>query len=411
MPADAQREFAIEVVRQLRDAGHEALWAGGCVRDQLLARVPKDYDVATDARPEQIRQIFGRRRTLPIGASFGVMTVLGPKAAGQIEVATFRQDAAYSDGRHPDAVTFSNAKEDAQRRDFTINGLFYDPLRELVIDYVEGQQDLQAKVVRAIGDPDERIAEDKLRMLRAIRFAATFDFELETATFTALTANANGIRQVSVERITAELSRMWDHTNCPRATELLLDSGLLYAILPESRAYQQAEKRADLLLHLKRLREPSFSVALAILLYPLEDFSNLNRVEELCREWRVTNTQLKAVVSMLQHQNELVQAAMIPWPKLQRLLIHPNIDPMLQFAEATSANDRDREGVALCRERLSLPVDVLNPDPLISGNDLLEMGLPAGPRMKTILTAIRDAQLDQIVASREDAIAKARELM
>src|SRR3954469_10452800 len=162
------REFAIDVVRRLREAGHQSLWAGGCVRDQLLGQMPKDYDVPTDAVPDRVREVFGRRRTLAIGASFGVITVLGPERAGQIDVATFRRDAAYSDGRHPDAVSFSDAENDAQRRDFTINGLFFDPIAEQVIDYVGGQDDLQRHVIRAIGDPLARIAEDKLRMLRAV---------------------------------------------------------------------------------------------------------------------------------------------------------------------------------------------------------------------------------------------------
>src|SRR5436190_7005072 len=168
MPAapDHAQEFAVDVVRQLRDAGYEALWAGGCVRDQLLGLQPKDYDVATSARPEQIRDLFGRKRTLAIGAAFGVVTVLGPKPAGQIEVATFRCDGAYLDGRHPEQVTFSTAELDAQRRDFTINGLFYDPLDHRVIDYVAGRDDLQGQVIRAVGNPHDRFAEDKLRMLR-----------------------------------------------------------------------------------------------------------------------------------------------------------------------------------------------------------------------------------------------------
>src|SRR5262245_32614703 len=152
------RSFAVDVVRKLRASGHQALWAGGCVRDQLLGILPKDYDVATDARPEQVREIFGPRRTLAIGAAFGVISVLGPKGAGQIDVATFRKDAAYSDGRHPDAVTYSTAEHDAQRRDFTINGLFYDPLDERVIDYVGGQVDLEFRIIRAIGNPGARIS-------------------------------------------------------------------------------------------------------------------------------------------------------------------------------------------------------------------------------------------------------------
>src|SRR6476469_5731386 len=162
-----QREFALEIAKTLRAAGFEALWAGGCVRDELLGLTPKDYDVATSAKPDQIRDLFGRRRTLPIGASFGVITVLGPRDAGQIEVATFRTDATYSDGRHPDSVSFTTAERDAQRRDFTTNGLFYDPVTNQVVDYIGGQEDLKRGIIRAIGDPRLRLAEDKLRMLRA----------------------------------------------------------------------------------------------------------------------------------------------------------------------------------------------------------------------------------------------------
>ena len=179
MTPDDQRRFAIEVVRRLQAAGFMAYWAGGCVRDQLLGRTPKDYDVATNAMPEQVRELFGRRRTLAIGAAFGVYSVIGPKAAGTVEVTTFRRDAAYSDGRHPDSVTFSTAEEDASRRDFTINGLFYDPTERRVIDFVGGQEDLAVGLIRAIGNARDRFAEDKLRMLRAVRFAAAFDFTLD----------------------------------------------------------------------------------------------------------------------------------------------------------------------------------------------------------------------------------------
>src|SRR5437762_5960893 len=210
---DAQlaRQFAVDVVRRLRESGHQSLWAGGCVRDQLMGQLPKDYDVATDAVPDRVRDVFGRRRTLAIGASFGVITVLGPEGAGQIDVATFRRDADYSDGRHPDAVTFSDAEHDAQRRDFTINGLFYDPLAEQVIDYVAGQDDLQRRVIRAIGEPLRRIAEDKLRMLRAVRFAARFDFALDEATRAAIVQQAHELIIVSAERVAAELRMNLTH--------------------------------------------------------------------------------------------------------------------------------------------------------------------------------------------------------
>src|SRR5687768_15104483 len=190
-------EFALDVVRRLRAAGFEALFAGGCVRDQILGIPPKDYDVATSALPEQIQDVFGRRKTLAIGASFGVITVIGPKGAGQIDVATFRRDAAYSDGRHPDSVSFTTAEQDALRRDFTINGLFFDPVNSEVIDYVGGQEDLRRGVVRAIGDPRQRIAEDKLRMLRAVRFAARFDFAIDAATLTAIQQQARELVIVS----------------------------------------------------------------------------------------------------------------------------------------------------------------------------------------------------------------------
>ena len=175
-------EFALSIVRQLRDAGFQSLWAGGCVRDQILGKEPKDYDVATDATPAQVIQLFGERRTVAIGASFGVVMIPGThRRQGQVEVATFRSDGEYLDGRHPQSVRFCSAREDAQRRDFTINGMFFDPISETVIDYVGGIEDLNRKIVRAIGDPAARFSEDKLRMLRAIRFAATFQFHLDEA--------------------------------------------------------------------------------------------------------------------------------------------------------------------------------------------------------------------------------------
>ena len=228
-----QRRFAVEVVHKLRNAGFEAFWAGGCVRDQLLGRTPKDYDVATNATPLQIRELFGRRRTLAIGASFGVITVIGSKAAGMIEVATFRKDAAYSDGRHPDHVTFSSAREDAARRDFTINGLFYDPLEDRIIDFVGGQDDLTSKTIRAIGNPRERFAEDKLRMIRAVRFSATFDFALEEETRAAIREMADQIGVVSPERIAMEMRRMLVDASCVAAVRLLLSTNLAAAVLPE----------------------------------------------------------------------------------------------------------------------------------------------------------------------------------
>ena len=262
---EQQRQFAVEVVRRLREAGFAAYWAGGCVRDELLGRRPKDYDVATSATPPQIRALFGQRRTLPLGAAFGVITVLGPRPAGQIEVATFRQDAAYSDGRHPDHVTFSSAEEDAKRRDFTINGMFFDPIAREVVDYVGGQEDLRQGRIRAIGSPRLRIEEDKLRMLRAVRFAAVFGFAIDTDTANAIRAMAGEITVVSPERIAMEMRRVLTEAGRVEGMRLLIELGLATAVLPEVNELspEEFEHALDVL---GRLNQPGFPLALAAVL-------------------------------------------------------------------------------------------------------------------------------------------------
>ena len=222
------------MVRRLREANHEALWAGGCVRDELLGLTPKDYDVATSARPEEVRKLF--RRTIAVGMSFGVVDVIGPRHDHghlTIEVATFRSDVSYSDGRHPDAVVFSSAREDALRRDFTINGMFYDPLDDRLIDYVGGQDDLRAGVLRAIGDPRQRFDEDKLRMLRAVRMATRFGLAFDPATEAAVKALAGEIRVVSAERIADELRKMLADPRRARGMSLFFELGLAAVVLPE----------------------------------------------------------------------------------------------------------------------------------------------------------------------------------
>src|SRR5262245_714268 len=298
------REFAVEVVRRLRAAGHQALWAGGCVRDQLMGMLPKDYDVATDAAPDRVREVFGKRRTLPIGAAFGVITVIGPKGAGQIDVATFRRDAAYSDGRHPDAVTFSDAEHDAQRRDFTINGLFYDPLEERVIDYVGGQVDLQRHVIRAIGDPLQRIAEDKLRMLRAMRFAARFDFAIDAATLAAITQQSHELVIVSAERVAAELRLILTHVSRARGVELLADTGLLDVILPELNPITQSpDQWSRCLAILTSLHEPTFSMSLAALLREAYQADHQKHLPQTVFErWKLSTDELVGVEKFLREE-------------------------------------------------------------------------------------------------------------
>lgn len=400
-----QRAFALDVVRRLRTAGFAALWAGGCVRDQLLGLLPKDYDVATDATPDQIRTLFGHRRTLAIGAAFGVITVLGPKHAGQIEVATFRRDVAYSDGRHPDAVTFTNAQEDARRRDFTINGLFYDPLAEQVIDYVEGQNDLVQKIVRAIGDPAERFAEDKLRMLRAVRFAATFGFSLDEATAAAICAMAKEISVVSAERIAMELRRMLVLPRRREAVLLLVETCLLAVIAPELSAVIGGPDeiiRDSILAVLYRLETPTFPLALAALLYRLPD---LRQVAAVCRRWKLTNDETERTAWLAQNATTLDMAAAMPWSRLQRLLIHPGAGELVALQAARAATgEADQATVAKCRQFLAWPPEKLNPPPLITGDDLLAHGVPQGPIYRVLLEQVRDAQLDNHLATREEAL-------
>lgn len=408
----AAREFAVEVVRQLRDAGFQALWAGGCVRDQLLGILPKDYDVATSARPEQVRDLFGHRRSLPIGAAFGVITVLGPKPAGQIEVATFRRDAAYSDGRHPDSVTFSDPHEDAQRRDFTINGLFYDPLAEQVIDYVGGQDDLQTGVIRAIGVPRERITEDKLRMLRAVRFAAKFGFAIEAATLQAVQEQSNELIIVSAERVAEELRKMLTLDRRRLAVELLAEAQLLEIVVPETRGVHTLAWQQTLQI-LERLPMPTFPQAFATLLRPLAEtpLELAQLVDLVCRRLKLSVEELTQVQRLLREEPLLRRASHFTWPQLQRLLAVPGVESVLDFAAAVShVLDADAKELDLCNRMLDLPALLMNPLPLINGEDLKLLGLTPGPQFRAILDQVRDAQLESLINTPEEALQLARKI-
>jgi tRNA nucleotidyltransferase/poly(A) polymerase len=401
------REFAVDVVRQLRASGHQALWAGGCVRDQLMAALPKDYDVATNAVPERVREVFGRRRTLEIGAAFGVVTVLGPKGAGQIDVATFRRDAAYSDGRHPDAVTFSNAEHDAQRRDFTINGLFFDPLVEQVIDYVGGQEDLQRHVVRAIGDPRARISEDKLRMLRAVRFAARFDFAIDGETLAAIKEQASELVIVSAERIAAELRLILTHPTRARGAELLVETNLLEILLPEiGSVLQDGGPWSRTLAVLAGLHEPTFSMALAALLREIETPSDRKQLAHAAgRRWKLSNEEVFGVEKLLTEESIIGHARSEYWPRLQRILVAPRVEELMGYCDSVArAAGGNLSEVAFCREKLGLPTADLNPPPLITGEDLKKVGIPQGPAYRELLEAVRDAQLENKIATREEAV-------
>lgn len=398
-----QRRFATQVVGTLREAGFDAYWAGGCVRDRLLGREPVDYDVATSAMPEEVRGVFGRKRTLAIGAAFGVITILGPPGAGQIEVATFRADLDYSDGRHPDGVTFCSAEEDALRRDFTINGMFYDPIDEKVIDYVGGQEDLQRGVLRAIGSPQERFCEDKLRMLRAVRFTAAFGFEMDGETLAAVVHMAEQITAVSVERIAVETRRMLTAPGRVAAVRLLLETGLARAVLPEIMCADEPERieRASALL--QRLHEPAFPLALAGL---LREFIDERGALAVCRRWKLSSSETARIGWLIRSGGTLEKAAEMPWSALQKYMVDDGIEDLLALEEAVAAEAaRPLDFVEFCRERLRLPSEVLNPPPLLTGDDLIAHGISPGPVFKNLLDRVWAAQLDREIETKQEALA------
>lgn len=400
------REFAVKVVEQLQQAGFEAVWAGGCVRDQLLGLIPKDYDIATNARPEQVRELFGQKRTLAIGAAFGVIAVLGPKSAGQIDVATFRSDAAYSDGRHPDSVSFSDARHDAERRDFTINGMFFDPIRNEVVDYVNGRRDIDERTIRAIGNPHERIAEDKLRMMRAVRFAAAYSFAVDPETSVAIREHAAEINVVSGERIGQEMRRMLTSPTRAVAVKLLKDFELLAQIIPGGELlYANRGNWNTRLRWLEALGKARFETAAAML---LANIIKEQGIEPIAARWKLSTVEQRSITWIDANWLQLTRAANVPWSQIQPLLIHTDAADALQLADASVG--RLHEGLRLCRERLAWDRERLDPKPLIDGLDLQAIGLKPGPQFSRIITAVRAAQLDGQIIDKQQAIACVQEL-
>ncbi len=437
-----EREFAIDVVQRLRDAGFQALWAGGCVRDELLGLVPKDYDVATDARPEQVRRLF--RRTVAVGASFGVVEVLGPRTEQgvlKVQVATFRSDVSYSDGRRPDEVVFSSPEEDAKRRDFTINGMFFDPLEGRLIDYVGGRADLEAKLLRAIGDPATRFTEDKLRMLRAVRLAARFGLAIEPATEAAVRAMASQITVVSAERIADELRKMLVDPHRARAMRLFMDLGLAAAVMPEllpMRGLKQGPPSAptgDLWEHVLRVLEhlppePSFPLAFAALLHDVGKPRTVGRepdrytfhghehvgcrlASEICKRLKLSNDERERVEWLVEKHQFLCDAKVMRLSKLKVTLAHPGVRELLDLHRADAlASGRSTEHVEHCERLLrEWGPEVLNPPPLITGHDLQQRGLEPGPPFKKLLDAVREAQLEGTITMREQAMALVERLL
>ena len=440
--ATPQRDFALAVVHKLRGNGFTALWAGGCVRDALLGRIPKDFDVACNATPDEVIQLFGQRRTVAVGVSFGVVMVLGPnKESGQVEVATFRSDGQYLDGRRPTSVRFCSPEEDAHRRDFTINGMFYDPVNDQVLDYVGGQDDLKTGIVRAIGSPAARFTEDKLRMLRAVRFAATFRFELDAATSNAIHQLHEQIRQVSVERISQELKRMFAHPTRDRAFQLLSRTMLLSTLFPylyigipdEHRRPDECkpsdklpgDNSVQLVGHgspststaediqgiLPNLEDSSFESTFAVLFTALLNTSESPRgrtsqVRRECQRFKLSNDETERICWLADNCQTLSNAAGLPKHVLKPILSNPCISSLLSMRAAIDiAQGRPPKDADFCRQYLAkTPSDVLDPPALIDGIDLKSLGIPAGPVFRQILDSIRRAQLDEQIVSRHDAL-------
>ncbi len=408
------REFAHEVVRRLVDGGYVALWAGGCVRDFLMGNEPSDYDVATTATPEQVRELFGFKQTVAVGASFGVIIVVGPRQLNgekpiQVEVATFRREGEYTDGRRPDRVEFCTPEEDAQRRDFTINAMFYDPLFQTVHDYVGGQVDLEKRVIRAVGVPARRMEEDKLRLLRAVRFTARFGFDLEEETQQAIRGMADQILIVSWERIAEEFRKMLKHSTRATAIELARNVGLLAKVLPELQGLMQYENVwRSVLLSLSLLEMSSFELSMVMLLEPMFDGDErllIERGEVVCRRMKLSNDETSRILWLLSHRVALVDARALPLRLLKPLLAHRDAGLLIEWTRVREMSSGAAAQATFCREYLEkTPREVLDPVPLLTGADLIQRGMKPGKQFAVLLDEIRNCQLDEELQTRDEAL-------
>jgi len=442
------KQHAAEIVRTLRERGYQAYFAGGCVRDLLLGREPADYDVSTDATPRQVMQIFPQ--TFAVGEQFGVVLVPQPdRLTGEgarrstsqrtVEVATFRSDLGYSDGRHPDEVRFSkDPREDVQRRDVTINGMMLDPATNEILDFVGGRDDLKAGIVRAIGDPERRFVEDKLRMLRAVRFAARFDYRIDPATMAAIQRLATHIHQVSCERVREELTKMLTEGRAQRAFQLLDTTGLLREVLPEIAAMKGVEQppqfhpEGDVFVHTLLLLEklqagssgfvsktlawgallhdvgkpPTFRVAPDRIRFDGHVEVGVKMAAEICRRLRFSNHETDQILALVENHMRFADVQRMKQSTLKKFLRLPAFDEHLELHRIDCLSSHGQlDSYEYSREQLrSLPPEAIRPEPLITGRDLIEAGYIPGPRFTAILAAVEDAQLEGRLASRDAAM-------
>ncbi len=454
------REAAVSIIRTLREAGHQAYLVGGCVRDLLLGGEPADYDVATDATPDQVMRLFPQ--TWAVGAQFGVVLVPAasvlpaeaatpqavapgarspePGAISQpgavVEVATFRSDGRYTDGRHPDEVLYSHdPREDVRRRDFTINGLLLDPLdQDRVLDFVGGRDDLRAGIIRTIGRPEQRFSEDKLRMLRAVRFAARFGYRIDPDTFRAVGELAPQIRQVSRERMRDELSKMLTEGHARRAFELLDESGLLHEVLPEVEKmkgipqppefHPEGDVWVHTLLCLEKLPQPCLlTLAWGVLLHDVgkpptfrvapdrirfdEHVSvGVRMAQEICRRLRFSNDDTEQIMALVANHMRFADVPRMKLSTFKRFVRLPRFEEHLELHRIDCrASHGDLGLYDFVRAKLAaMPPEQIRPAPLITGDDLIAAGYAPGPHFKEILSAVEDAQLEGALASKDEAL-------
>jgi poly(A) polymerase len=400
--------LARSIVQRLQGAGFTALYAGGCVRDRLLGVDPHDYDIATDARPEQVQGLFPR--SVAIGAHFGVISVL--EGGAEFQVASFRADGIYLDGRHPESVTFSTPEKDAERRDFTINGLFFDPIAQRLIDYVGGQQDLAARRICAIGRAGDRIREDRLRMLRAVRFATTLGFDVEPATWRAVCENAASIHEVSAERIRDELVKILLSPRRVRGFDMLDESGLLREVLPEVEALKGCEQppqfhpEGDVFVHTRIMlgllpAEVSLPLVLSVLFHD---------IERLMERLRFSRAEIDATVEAVANHMVFKDVKQMRVSRLKRFMARSHFDDEMELHRVDCASSHGQlDNYEFLKDRAKEFVnEPLIPPPLLSGRDLIAMGLRPGPRFGEILEAVQSRQLEGELASHDQALAFVR---
>lgn len=431
------RDAAVTIVRRLQEAGYQACWVGGCVRDMLRGVEPKDYDVATSAPPEVIERLFPR--TVAVGRKFGVVLVMQGRQA--YEVATFRAEGGYRDGRHPDEVTFTDAQTDASRRDFTVNGLFYDPVQERLHDWVGGEADLRARLLRTIGDPAERFGEDHLRLLRAVRFAAQLDFTVESATWEAVQRLAPRIQGISAERIREELAKLFRPPHAARGLRLLLDSGLLEHVLPELQATVDCQQSPDfhpegsVFNHLVKMlgylpERASDILVWAVLLHDVAKpvtaaqdpgggrirFHDHERVgavmaEAVLQRLRFPRRSIEAVVVCVRHHMQLMGAPGMRKATLRRMMMRPTFSLELELHRLDCLGSHGRLDVYdhLRAEWEAFQAQPTLRPPLLTGEDLMALGMLPGPALGDMLRAVRERQLQDELQTPDEARAWVRD--